>query len=55
MNFLDVFTIEISEKQRFCGGHLGLQDGRHDYKFENEPVGFDSLKSVFIDAKIMNV
>ena len=30
-------------KQRFCGGHLGLQDYHQEYKFENVPIGFANL------------
>ena len=44
--------IEITEKQRFCGSHLGLQDGRQEYKFENVSIAFANLKNVYLDTKI---
>ncbi len=37
-------------KQRFCGGHLGLQDDSQKYKFENVPIGFAKLKNVYLDT-----
>ncbi len=43
--------MEIIEKQRFCGGHLGLQDDRQEYKFENVHIGFANLKNVHLDTK----
>ena len=52
MNFSDAFRMEISEKQRFCGDRLGLQDDCQEYKFENVPIGFTNLKNVYIDTKI---
>ena len=43
------------KKQRFCGGHLGLQDDRQDYKCENVPIGFANLKNVYLDSEIIIV
>ena len=47
--------IEISEKLRFCGGHLGLQDDRQEYQFENLPVAFADMKNVYLDTEIIIV
>ncbi len=39
----------------FCGGHLGLQDDRQEYKFENVPIGLATLKGVYLDTEIIIV
>ena len=50
-----MYLLKISEKERFCGGHLGLQDDRQEYKFENVPIGFPNLKNVYLYTKFIIV
>jgi hypothetical protein len=35
------------------GGHLGFQDGRQTYKFENGPIDLVDLKNICLHTKIM--
>ena len=45
--------IKYFKNQRFDGGHLGLQDGRHIYHFGTGLIQFDDMTKGGLDTKIM--
>ena len=48
-----VIYIKYFKNQRFDGGHLGLQDGRHIYHFGNGLIQFHDMTKGGLDTKIM--